>query len=320
MKDKIKQVFDISGMSCSACAAHIDKSVNKLDGVEDVNVNLLQNKMTLSYDPEKLNISDITKAVHDSGYEATLANDLQNQKHVDQKKNVDHEDIKVRKRLVLSFCFLIPLLYIAMGHMAGFPLPDFISGHKNMLVMADVQLLLTLPIIYLNRKYFENGLKMLFKGSPTMDSLIAIGSGASFLYSIYSVIMMGYYLGHSEIMMAHTYSSELYFESAGTILTLITFGKYLEAKSKKKTSEAIDKLVKLMPKTANVIRNGVEMEIPSEELLMGDTIIIRSGQRIPVDGVIIEGNGAIDESAITGESLPVEKNKNDSVISATINN
>ena len=222
-------------------------------------------------------------------------------------------------RLILSLVFLIPLFYISMGHMMGVPLPSFLTGHANALTFAFTQFLLILPIVFVNFKYFQVGFKTLFKGSPNMDSLIAIGSAAAIVYGIFAIYQIGIVLGHQNMEQVHQYTMDLYFESAGMILTLITLGKYLETRAKGKTSEAITKLMNLAPKTALVIREGEELEIPSEEVVLGDIIVIKPGKTIPVDGIIVEGQTAVDEAAITGESIPVEKGAGDTVIGATVN-
>ncbi len=311
----MKQKFDVTGMTCSACSAHVEKSVCKLEGIENVNVNLLQNSMTVEYDENICNDNEIINAVIKGGYGASVKGKTKTQ----NIKPVENEMKDMEKRLKLSFLFLIPLFYISMGHMMGFPLPNILKDHENIMIFALTQLFLTLPIMYINRKYFQVGYKTLFMKSPNMDSLIALGSSAAAIYSIYAIFSMGYYMGHGNMEVAHNYGMELYFESAGMILTLITVGKYLEARSKGKTSEAISKLINLTPKTAIVERNGVEIEIQSSDIVVGDIVIVKSGKTIPVDGVIIEGSSSVDESAITGESIPVEKNIGDKVIGATVN-
>lgn len=313
----MRQTFDVTGMTCSACSAHVEKAVKKLDGVKEVNVNLLQNSMSVEYDENKLNDDTIIQAVVDSGYGAS-------QKHQEKKAETNESVIQqqmtsMKKRLIVSFFFLIPLFYISMGHMMGAPLPSILLGHENMMVFALTQLFLTLPIMYINRKYYQVGFKTSVHGAPNMDSLIAIGSAAAAIYSIYSIFCMGYEMGHGQMEAAHAYAMDLYFESAGMILTLITLGKFLEARSKGKTSDAITKLMNLAPKTAIVLKNGTEQEIPIEQVVIGDSIVVRPGQSIPVDGVVTEGSSSVDEAAITGESIPVEKTKGDHVISATIN-
>lgn len=313
----MKQKFDVSGMTCSACSAHVEKSVNQLTGILSVNVNLLQNSMMVEYEEQKLTEEDIIKAVEQGGYGAKV--------HGSEKASVSGENIaqaemdSMKKRLIWSFIFLVPLFYISMGHMMGMPLPSILLGQENMMSFALTQLFLTLPILYLNRKYFSVGFKALWNRSPNMDSLIALGSSAAFLYSVIAIYAMGYYMGHGNMEMAHQYGMEFYFESSGMILTLITVGKYMETRSKGKTSEAITKLLDLAPKKATVLKDGQEKEIPIEEVQKGDIIVVRPGQSIPVDGIITEGFSAIDESALTGESIPVEKKVGDMVIGATVN-
>lgn len=309
----MKQKYDIVGMSCSACSAHIDKAVRHLDGVDSVNVNLLSNSMVVEYNEEKVNDALIMKTVEEAGYKATP------EKTAIQPSSKEDTIKQKKNSLILSFIFLIPLFYISMGHMMGAPLPDILLGHENMMVFALTQLFLTLPIMYINRGYFQRGFKSLWHKSPNMDTLIAMGSAAAAIYSIYAIFMMGYDLGHSNMNEAHQYMMQLYFESAGMILTLISLGKYLESRSKKKTSEAIEKLMNLMPSTATVLIDGQEVVVNIEDVQVGDTVIVKSGQSIPVDGVIIKGQTSVDESMITGESLPVDKAVNDKVIGATMN-
>ena len=309
----MKQKYDVMGMTCSACSAHVDKAVRHLDGVQDVNVNLLSNCMVVDYDENKVNDAMIQKAVEDAGYKAALeTQSVQAQK---QEETVDDK----KKSLILSFVFLIPLFYISMGHMMGAPLPSFLVGESNMMVFALTQLFLTLPVMYINRGYFQRGFKSLWHRSPNMDTLIAMGSLAAAIYSIYAIFMMGYDLGHGQIHQAHQYMMQLYFESAAMILTLISLGKYLESRSKKKTTEAIEKLIHLMPSVATILKDGQEKEVAIEDVQVGDIVVVKSGQSIPLDGVIIDGQTSIDESMITGESLPVDKTINDRVIGATMN-
>lgn len=320
-----KVEFNIQGMTCSSCSSHIEKAVSKLDGVKDVNVNLLSNNMIVEYDLNKLNNQNIIKAVTEAGYGATIPNEY-NRK---QNKNKDNKEVikSMKKRLIISICFWIPLMYVAMYHMLyewfAIPIPQIVKtlfhGNENSIIFAFTQFLLLLPIVYVNRNYFIVGFKRLLKKSPNMDSLIAIGSGAAIIYGIFAIYMIGYGLGHNQINLVERYSMDIYFESSGTILTLITVGKYLETKSKGKTSDAISKLVNLAPKTAIVLRDNKEIEISTEAIAIGDIVIIKPGVNIPVDGVIIEGNSSIDQSSITGESIPVEKIKGDNVVSGTIN-
>ena len=313
----MKQKFDVTGMTCSACSAHVEKSVGKLQGVCSVNVNLLQNSMTVEYEDTKLTDDELIKAVEQGGYGAKV--------HGAENSSIPAENIaqsemeSMKKRLIWSFLFLVPLFYISMGHMMGMPLPEILSGHENMMSFALTQLFLTLPILYLNRKYFSTGFQAIWHRSPNMDSLIALGATAAFVYSVGAIYAIGYYMGHGDMQMAHSYGMEFYFESAGMILTLITVGKYMETRSKGKTSEAITKLLDLAPKKATIFKNGAEIEVPIEQVQKGDIIVVRPGQSIPVDGIVVEGFSAVDESALTGESIPVEKNIGDTVIGATVN-
>lgn len=312
----MKQKFDVIGMTCSACSSHVDKAVRKVSGVNDVNVNLLSNSMVVEYDDTITNDQEIINAVDQSGYKAILESQDGNQLNV--SKSEDEEKHK-KHSLILSFVFLIPLFYISMGHMLGAPLPSFLVGHENMMVYALTQMILTFAIMYINRGYFQRGFKTLWNRSPNMDSLIALGASAAAIYSVYAIFLMGYYLGHGQMAEAHQYMMQLYFESAGMILTLISLGKYLESRSKKKTSEAIEKLAHLMPKTATVLKDGQEVEMPIEKVKVSDIIVVKAGQSIPLDGVIISGHTSVDESMITGESLPVDKKEKDQVIGATMN-
>ena len=314
----MKQKFNVSGMTCSACSAHVEKSVAKTQGVQSVEVSLLTNSMQVVYDEAQTDPSKIIRAVEQSGYGAFLP--PKGLAVAQQVSAAPTDAVKqMKRRLILSFCFLIPLFYLSMGHMMGLPIPHFFHGTENALSFAFTQLLLTLPVAYLNRSYFQIGFKTLFRGSPNMDSLVAIGSAASILYGIFAIYQMSYGLGHGDLERVRQYAMDLYFEGASMILTLITLGKYLETRSKGKTSEAITRLMDLAPKSATVLREGQEMQIPVEQVVVGDTVVVRPGQSIPVDGVVLEGSSFIDESAITGESIPVEKNIGDTVTAATIN-
>ena len=315
----MKQKFDVTGMTCSACSAHVEKAVGKLEGIQTVNVNLLQNSMVVEYDDTALSADDIINAVKSGGYGASVQG-ATNSATQEPPKNVALEEMKVmKKRLVSSFCFLIPLFYVSMGHMVGAPLPSILLGHENMMIFALTQLLLATPVLIINKKFFVVGFQALWNRAPNMDSLVALGSAASYIYSIFAIYAMAYYMGHGDLMTAHHYAMELYLEGAAMILTLITVGKYMETRSKGKTSEAISKLMDLAPKMATVMKDGKEVEIPVEQVAVGDIIVVRPGQSIPVDGKIIEGSSAVDESAITGESIPVDKQVGDSVIGATVN-
>ena len=318
----MKQKFDVTGMTCSACSAHVEKAVRKLEGIDTVSVNLLKNSMVVEYDETALHADDIINAVKSGGYGASLQGAAAGNALASPEppKNIALEEMKVMKnRLVSSFCFLLPLFYLSMGHMMGAPLPAILTGNENIMLFALTQLLLATPILIINKKFFLVGFKALLNRAPNMDSLVALGSAASYIYSIFAIYAMGYYLGHGDLEMAHHYGMELYLEGAAMILTLITVGKYMETRSKGKTSEAISRLMDLAPKTATVLRDGKEAEIPVEQVAVGDIVVVRPGQSIPVDGKIIEGFSAVDESAITGESIPVDKQAGDMVIGATVN-
>ena len=307
--------FNVTGMTCSACSAHVEKSVKKLNGVKSVNVNLLQNNMHVDFDETAVSVDDIINAVVSGGYGASVAGKKQEKK--DNK--IDNEISNMKFRLIVSLVCLVPLMYISMGHMWGWPFLSVFHGAENGITFALTQMLLTLPIMYVNRKYYITGFKTLFHGAPNMDSLIAIGSGAAFAYGIIAIYCIGYGLGHGDKEFAHSYMMNLYFESAAMILALITLGKFLESRAKGKTSQAIEKLIDLSPKTAVVIRDGKEVTVGVDDVQIGEIVVVKAGQSVPLDGVIVEGNGAIDESAITGESIAVEKNVGDKVIGATIN-
>ena len=316
----MKQKFNITGMTCSACSAHVEKAVNKLEGVERAEVNLLANSMVARYDESVLSSQDIIKAVVDAGYGASLAGKEAAVSSTQGREDAMAGEIaSMNRRLIWSFVFLIPLFYISMGHMMGAPLPAFLTGMENAISFGLTQLLLTLPILYINDKYYKVGFKTLWHRSPNMDSLIAVGSAAAVVYGVFAIYQMGYGLGHGDMALVERYHMDLYFESAGMILTLITLGKFLETRSKGKTGQAITRLMDLAPKTAHVLRDGVELEIPVEEVVVGDKVVVRPGQSIPVDGVIVEGNSAVDESALTGESIPVDKGAGDKVAAATLN-
>ncbi|OCL88826.1 putative copper-importing P-type ATPase A [Aliarcobacter thereius] len=312
------QKFDIRGMTCSACSNAVDRSIKKLDGISEVNVNLLSNSMIVKYDDTKLNDDKIIKTVEDAGYEAILAQ-IENKK-IEKKDSIAQNEMdELKNRLIISLIFAVPLFYIAMGHMLNWSLPSYFLGEKNAITFAFTQFLLAIPIVFINIKYYKVGFKTLFKASPNMDSLIAIGTGAAMLYGIFAIYKIGFALGINDLNMLHKYSMDLYFESAAIVLTLITFGKYLEAKAKGKTSEAINKLMDLAPKKALVLRDNIEVEISVDELKLKDIVIVKPGASIPADGVIISGNTSIDESMLTGESLAVSKKLGDRVIGASIN-
>ena len=312
--------FNVTGMTCSACSSRVEKAVSKVTGVNEVSVNLLTNSMVCTFDESITSNDHIISAVVNAGYGATSEDESTHKTTTNNIEDItDLETQKAKHRVIFSFVFLIPLMYIAMGEMINLPIPSFLSGHKNAISFAFTQFLLTIPIVYLNIHYYKNGLKSLFKGSPNMDSLVAIGSLSALIYGIFAIYRMSYGQSTSNMDLVARYHMDLYFESAATILTLISLGKFLEAKSKKKTSEALRKLMDLSPKTALVERNGLVCEIDIVNVLPADIIHVKPGSAIPTDGVIIEGFTYVDESVITGESNLVEKEVGHSVIGATIN-
>lgn len=315
----MKQKFDVTGMSCSACSAHVEKAVSKVPGVDKVQVNLLQNSMAVEYGEGQTSAEQIIRAVEEAGYGASVkGQNVPEQQNEVQKKTAD-DARQMKHRLGWSIGFLAVLMYVSMGHMFGWPLPGILLGHENVMVFALTQLFLTLPVMYLNRKYYEVGFKSLLHGAPNMDTLVAMGSTAAAGYSVGQLFVMGYAMGRGDLIQAHDCAMNLYFEAAAMILALVTIGKYMESRSKSRTSDAITKLMDLAPKTALVLRDGQEMEIPAEQVQIGETVIVKPGQGIPVDGVLVDGTGTVDESAITGESIPVEKKAGDRVTGATVN-
>lgn len=333
----MKERFDVTGMTCSACSSHVEKSVSKLTGVENVSVNLLTNSMQVEFDENKLDTAGIIKAVEDAGYGAAVKDGhaksgTKTSGQSDSQENsglsaVEQNVKNMKKRLIVSLIFWIPLMYVSMGHMIyqwlNIPMPpftmNFLHGNENAITYAFTQFLLLLPILIANQKYFKNGFKTLWHRSPNMDSLIAIGAGAAILYGIFAIYRIGYAMGHGDMAVVHQYAHDLYFESAGTILTLITIGKYLETKSKGKTSEAITKLLNLAPKTVTVVRDGVEQVIDATDVEKGEIFLVKPGESVAVDGIVLEGKSSFDESAITGESIPVPKQEGDTIVSASIN-
>ena len=313
-----KVLFNITGMHCSACSSRIEKVVGKQKGVEQISVNLLKNNMYVTFDEAIISAEDIIAKVEKLGFGASL----HTEKAQAKEKPVDtaaQEMQAMKQRLIWSALFTLPLFYLSMGKMAGWPLPELFLGTENALINGLTQLFLTIPVIIIGSSYFKNGFRTLLDKAPNMDSLIALGSSASFIYGIYAIYKIAYGLGHNDLEMVHRFSHDLYFESAAMILTLITLGKFMEARAKNRTSEAITKLMNLAPKFALVERHGMQGEIPVEEIIVGDILIVKSGATVPVDGVIIEGSGALDEAAITGESIPVEKYVGNSVTGGTIN-
>lgn len=316
----MKEQFNIEGMTCAACVSAVEKAVNSIDGVDKVEVNLLTKSMNVDYSEDKVNNSDIISAVSRAGYSAKSKNE-KSESISSGNTDIYKEELEDKSfRLKFSLAFLIPLMYISMGPMMGLPVPGFLEGVENSLLNIFIQLLLTTPILFVNRSYFITGFKSLINKTPNMDSLISIGSGASYLYGIYVIFMLiiGFRDGNSELI--HKFHHEVYFESAATILTLITLGKFFEARSKRKTSNAITKLMDLAPKTARVLRDGEEVEISIDDIVLGDIVVVKPGERIPADGVVIDGSSSVDQSILTGESIPVSKEKGDEVYTATINN
>ena len=322
-----KERFGVSGMTCSACSAHVEKAVGKLNGVSAVQVNLLTNSMTVEYDENVLSSQDIVDCVVNAGYGAAPESaDADNNKSKnegavsDRAKKRSQETRAMRIRLSVSLVFMVLLMYVAMGHMFGVPLPSFLTGTRNAVSYALLQLLLCLPIIYVNRAYYVNGFKRLFKLSPNMDTLIAVGSSASLVYGIVALFRMSYGLGAGDFALVERYLHDLYFESAGMILALVTVGKYLESLSKKRTGDALDKLRNLVPQTAVVVKeDGTQVEVDSSSLAAGDIVAVKAGDVVPADGVVVDGHAFIDESAISGESVPVEKTKGAKVVGGTVN-
>ena len=325
----MKQKFNVTGMTCTACSAHVEKAVNGVAGVTACNVNLLGNSMLVEYSDET-SAQEIIHAVEEAGYGAALPEAAGKAAAAPARPTdtMAEEAAGMKRRFFTSLVFLLPLFYIAMGHMMGWPLPRFFHQPENALAVAMIQFLLTLPIMAINRKYYAVGFKTLWHRSPNMDSLIALGSSAAVIYGVAALFIIAaelgraaYGVGDVEAALAQVehWSMDLYFESAGMILTLITLGKWLETRSKGKTSQAITRLMDLAPKTATVLRDGAEVEVPVEDVMVGDLILVRPGGRIPVDGVVTEGASSVDESALTGESIPVEKAPGDKVAAASIN-
>ena len=326
--------FDVGGMTCAACQAHVDRAVSKLDGVQSVAVNLLAGSMLVDYDPAQVSPDDICTAVDRAGYSASpistgtdavqsgSAQARSGAAHMESPtKKLEAAASAMRTRLIVSIVFLIPLFYIGMGHMLGWPLPGVFTDHTHSMTFALTELVLLIPIVYVNDAYFINGFKSLAHGAPTMDALIAVGATASIAWSLYAMFIMADQLAAGQVHEAMmTGMDNLYFESAGTILSLVTVGKYLETRSKSKTGDAIEALIDLAPKTATVVaEDGTETTVDVDAILPGQVLRVRPGESIPVDGVVLEGSSAVDESALTGESIPVEKTAGDTVNAATVN-
>ena len=321
----MKRTFDVTGMTCAACSARVEKAAANVSGIASVSVNLLKNSMEVDFDGEAATLAAVSAAVEKAGYGAyprpeagSAAGSVQQPARPVNDSAAEAK--RVRMRLIVSFCFTIPLFYLSMGHMFGWPLPGVFLGHENMLTFAFTQFLLLLPVIFVNFKFFRVGFKTLAHGAPNMDSLIALGSAASTINGIAAIYRIGWGMGHGDIDFAHAAAMDLYFESAAMILTLITLGKYFEARAKGKTTDAIAKLMDLTPKEAarRTPDGGVE-RVPVEQVRVGDMLEVKAGQSVPVDGIVIEGDGVVDESVITGESVPVGKHAGDTVTGATLN-
>ena len=313
--------FDITGMSCAACSARVEKAVSKLDGCERAEVNLLRNSLRMTYDEARLSAADIERAVADAGYGASLHGSRERPAEaVSGPASTAEADSPeaARRRLLASFAFLMPLCWLSMGGMMGLPLPDMLSGIGRAPEMAFTQFLLTLPVLMINRRYFVNGFRTLLGGAPNMDSLIAVGSGAAVVFGVYVIYrLMGAAAVHDEHHLAH-FGHSLYFEGAAMIVTLISLGKYFEAGAKRRTAEAVTALMKLAPARATVVRDGREISVNAADVASGDTVIVKTGETVPVDGVVVQGAGVVNESAVTGESLPVEKTEGSTVTGATL--
>ncbi|MDR3175060.1 MAG: heavy metal translocating P-type ATPase [Desulfovibrio sp.] len=318
-----KETFDIDGMTCSACSSRVHKAVAALEGVGEVGVNLLKNSMAVSFDPAVLSARDIETAVEKAGYKAKARNARAAGERTSggtSRSPVDAAEVSdMKRRLIVSLFFSLVLFHISMGSMFGLPLPRFLSAPENALATAFTQFLLTIPVLFVNFAYYRRGFCSLFAGAPNMDSLIAVGSGAAAASGVHAIYAIAFAVSRADFSAASAYAANLYFDSAAMILTLITLGKFFEARAKRKTSEAITKLMDLAPKTATVLRGGLETTIPLEQVQAGDILVVKAGWSVPVDGVISEGNGSLDESALTGESLPLEKQAGDAVTGGTIN-
>lgn len=314
-----KELLDITGMSCSACSSRIEKVVGRMEGVEEIAVNLLTNKAQVSYDESKLDTAAIIARIEKLGFGAAVHQQTNKVVAAKPTNTAATELAEMRRRLVLSLGFTAPLFYLHMGLMYSWPLLELVKGQENLLLAALVQFFFCLPVVITGYKYFYHGLRNLWNRAPNMDSLIAIGSGAAFVYGLYGLLGLAYAFGHQRLDLIQGFYDALYFESAAMILALITLGKFLEARAKSHTSDALTALMQLRPKTALVERHSVQGEIPLEEVVLGDVLIVKSGASVPVDGRIIEGSGALDESAITGESIPVDKLIGDKVTGGTIN-
>lgn len=318
----MKETFDVTGMTCAACQANVTKAVSKLEGVSDVDVSLLANSMKVEYDKAVVDATTICQAVSAIGYGARPQNQevsSSQSKWQAKQEQAKEEQEQSWKRLRISVVFMVVLMYVAMADMMHWPLPAILSGMENALVNALVQIILATIVLFLQRHFFTHGFKALFHKAPNMDSLVALGAGASYLYALYHTFAMAYGMGHHQMELVHRGMHSLYYDSAAMIVTLVGVGKYLEARSKSKTNDALNQLMDLSPKNTTILKDGKEIQIATDQLQVGDIVVMRPGQRVPADGTIIQGNGSLDQSAITGESIPVEKQAGDPVISATIN-
>lgn len=316
----MKTKFIVEGMTCSACSSAVENAVSKLEGVDEVTVNLLTNSMNVVH-KDDLDINLIEKAVDDAGYKAKREKEKSQKTELSEEENpMEVQRDQLKRRFIISMIFMVPLMYIAMGPMVGLRVPQIFVGPENAIIFAFTQMLLTLPVMYVNRAYYQNGFKALGKRHPNMDSLIALGSTAAFTYGVFVILAMAYGQGHGNMDLVHRYMHNLYFESASMILTLITLGKYLEAKAKTKSTDAVKALMDLSPKTAIKLVDGEEVLVPVEEVAVGDELVVKPGSAIAVDGVVVSGSGSVDESAISGESIPVTKTSGDKVIGSTILN
>ena len=318
----MKVKFSVEGMSCAACSASVERVSKRVEGVTNAEVNLLAKTLVVECEKDTPELRQkICTAVEKAGFTAAPADQKAEEAAVikEDKKKEKSEAENMKRRLIASVAILAVLMYLTMGHMVGLPVPRIFHGTENLVVFAFTQLLLTLPIVYLNRKFYIVGFKALWNRSPNMDSLVAVGSAAALIYGVFAIYMIGYGLGHGDLELAKTYGSNLYFESAAMILTLVSVGKFLEERSKNKTGAAVEHLMKLAPDTAIVEKNGVQVEVKTSALQVGDIIIVKPGQSLPADGTIVEGSSSIDESALTGESIPVEKTVGSRVMTASIN-
>ena len=323
----MKQTFDVTGMTCSACSSRVEKAAKEIPGVSKVAVNLLKNSMDLDYDGDPATLTAVREAVNKAGYD-TVPRDVREKSESTAKNGASTTPLNaaqleahtVKRRLIVSMVFTVPLFYLSMGHMFGWPLPGFFLGEQNVMVFALTQLLLLIPVLFVNFKFFRVGFKALAHRAPNMDSLIALGATAATVYGIYALYRIAYALGSGDVHGAHTAAMDLYFESAAMILALITLGKFFEARAKGRTTDAIASLMDLAPKTAvRISEDGTEEQIMADDVQTGDMLAVRSGESVPVDGVVVEGVGSVDESAITGESVPMDKMPGDTVTGATVN-